>query len=160
MTRTRRRELAGLAGFLLLSLAVSALGGLATATSVATWYPTLAKPPFNPPDWIFAPVWTTLYILIAIAGWRIWRLPPAAPRARALLAFGVQLALNLLWSFLFFGLQAIGLALAEILCLLAAVAVTTLLFWRLDRPAGMLFLPYLLWVAFATLLNASLWALN
>jgi len=160
MTRTRRRDLAGLAGFLLLSLVVSALGGLATATSVGTWYPTLAKPPFNPPDCAFAPVWTVLYGLIAIAGWRIWRLPPAPPRTRALAAFGVQLALNLLWSFLFFGLRAIGVALAEILCLLGAIAVTALLFWRLDRPAGALFLPYLLWVAFATALNASLWVLN
>lgn len=160
MTRTRREELTGLVVFLVLCLAVSGLGGLATSTSVGTWYQTLTKPPFNPPDWIFAPVWTSLYVLMAISGWRIWRLPASRARKRALVAFGVQLILNLAWSFLFFGLRNIGLGLVAITFLLAAIVVTTSLFWRLDRSAGMLFLPYLAWVSFATLLNASLWLLN
>lgn len=160
MTRTRRRDLAGLAGFLLLSLAVSALGGLATATSVATWYPTLAKPPFNPPDWIFAPVWTTLYVLMAFAAWRIWRMPASKRRSQALVAYLIQLALNVVWSVLFFSCQAIGMALAEIIVLLAATIVTLVLFWRLNRLAGVLLLPYPVWVAFATVLNVSLWMLN
>ncbi|MDH3669203.1 MAG: tryptophan-rich sensory protein [Paracoccaceae bacterium] len=160
MNRTRRQEIAGFAGFLLLCLAVSALGGLATSSSVGTWYPTLAKPSFNPPDWVFAPVWTTLYIVMAIAGWRVWRTPNAQLRTHALSVFYVQLALNLLWSILFFGLQAIGLALAEIIVLLVAIIITMVLSWRVDRLAGMLFLPYTLWVAFASLLNAAIFALN
>lgn len=160
MDQAKRRELIALAGFVVLCGALSALGGLATSTSVGTWYQTLAKPPFNPPDWIFAPVWTTLYILIAISGWRIWRLPASIARTRALVAFGVQLLLNLTWSFLFFGLRDIVLGLAEIILLLLAIVVTDALFWRLDRPAGALFLPYVAWVFFATILNASLWLLN
>lgn len=160
MNRTRRQEFAGLAGFVLLCLAVSALGGLATSSSVGTWYQTLAKPSFNPPDWVFAPVWTTLYIFMAIAGWRVWRTPDSRVRTLALRAFFVQLVLNFVWSVLFFGLQAIGLALVEIIALLVAIVVTTVLFWRIDRPAGILFLPYIMWVAFASLLNSALWVLN
>ena len=160
MARSKRQELAALGGFILLCLAVSGLGGLATSTSVGTWYQTLAKPPFNPPDWIFAPVWTSLYILMAISGWRIWRLPRSLARKHALVAFGIQLTLNLLWSFLFFGMRNIGLGLSEIVLLLGSIIVTTSLFWRLDRPAGVLFLPYVAWVSFATVLNASLWLLN
>ncbi len=156
----RRAQLRALAGFLLLSLAVSALGGLATSTSVGSWYQTLAKPAFSPPDRVFGPVWTLLYVLMAIAGWRVWRLPASGLRRLALCAYAVQMALNLLWSFLFFGARAIGPALAEIVLLLAAIAVTTRLFWQLDRPAGLMFLPYLLWVGFATVLNAALWWLN
>ena len=160
MNRTRRQEITGLAGFVLLCLAVSALGGLATSSSVGTWYQTLAKPSFNPPDWVFAPVWTTLYIFMAISGWRVWRTPNSQLRTHALRVFYVQLVLNLLWSFLFFGMQEIGLALVEIIALLAAIVVTMVLFSRIDRPAGMLFLPYSIWVAFASLLNSALWVLN
>ena len=96
---------------------------------------------------------------MAIAGWRIWRVRSKAGR-RALAVFAVQLGLNLAWSFLFFGLQQIGLALVEVTLLLLAILATMVLFWRIDRLAGVLFLPYLLWVAYATLLNASLWWLN
>ncbi len=155
-----RRDLAALAGFVLLCLAVAGLGGLATSSSVDTWYPTLVKPRFNPPDWIFGPVWTVLYLLMAIAAWRVWRLPPSRPRSVALAAFGLQLALNLGWSVLFFGLQSPGAALVEIVLLLGAIAWTTRLFLRQDRVAGFLFVPYLLWVAFASVLNASIWLLN
>ena len=160
MGRTKRQELFALAGFVVVCLVVSGLGGLATSTSVGNWYQTLEKPPFNPPDWIFAPVWTTLYVLMAVAGWRVWRLPSSLGRKLALVAFGSQLALNLLWSFLFFGLRNIGLGLIEILILLGSIMVTTVVFWRLDRPAGALFLSYVAWVAFAATLNASLWLLN
>jgi len=160
MNAARKNDVAGLVGFLLLGLAVSTLGGLATSTSVGTWYRALEKPPFNPPDWVFAPVWTTLYVLMAVAAWRIWRLPTSKRRSQALLAYCVQLALNFLWSMLFFGLQAIGMALAEVVFLLSAIIVTLVLFWQLDRVAGMLLLPYPVWVAFATVLNVSLWVLN
>jgi len=150
----------GLIVFLALSLMVSVIGGLVTAGSVTTWYPTLQKLPFNPPNWIFGPVWTALYILMAIAGWRVWRLSQQSVFAPPLALYGLQLALNLLWSILFFGLHAIGWALADIVALLTAIAVTTIMFLRLDRIAGALFLPYMAWVAFAGVLNASIWWLN
>ncbi|NIM27423.1 MAG: tryptophan-rich sensory protein [Gammaproteobacteria bacterium] len=153
-------EIAGLIVFIVICLGVSALGGLVTATSVGGWYQGLEKPPFNPPDWVFAPVWTTLYVLMAIAAWRVWRRAGFERGAGALAVFAVQLALNLAWSFVFFGLQRIDLALVEIVILLVAIIATAAMFWRIDRLAGMLLVPYALWVAFATALNASLWQLN
>ncbi len=140
--------------------AVSALGGLITAASVGSWYQTLAKPPFNPPDWLFAPVWTALYLMMAIAGWRVWRRLGWRAGRKLLFVYGIQLVLNLGWSAVFFGLRMPGPALVVIGLLLAAIAVTARLFWATDRPAGILFLPYLAWVGFATLLNASIWLLN
>ena len=154
------RDVLALVVFLALCLGVSGLGGAITATSVGTWYQTLEKPPFNPPDWVFAPVWTTLYVLMAIAAWRVWRRRGAEGRRTALSVFALQLGLNLAWSFLFFGLRRIDLALLEVTVLLAAIATTAVLFWRIDRWAGALFVPYLLWVAYATALNASLLLLN
>jgi tryptophan-rich sensory protein len=154
------RDLLGLFAFILLCLAVSGIGGAITATSVDTWYQALQKPPFNPPDWVFAPVWTTLYILMGIAAWRVWRLPSFEATGKALAAFVVQLGLNLAWSFLFFGLQRIDLALVEIVILLCAIITNTIMFWRIDRLAGLLFVPYAAWVTYATVLNASLLLLN
>ena len=154
------RDWLALALFVVLCLGVSGIGGAVTATSVGGWYQTLEKPAFNPPDWLFAPVWTVLYLMMAVAAWRVWRAPASPARRAALLAFAVQLALNLAWSFLFFGWRWIGGALVEIVVLLAAIAVTTGLFRRVDRAAGLLFVPYLLWVAYATALNAALWLLN
>jgi len=155
-----RRNILGLAVFVILCLAVSAIGGAITVTSVDTWYQALHKPPFNPPDWVFAPVWTTLYILMAIAGWRVWCHTQSEARRRALTVFVVQLGLNLGWSFLFFGLQRTGMALLEIVVLLLVIIANTVLFWRIDRLAGALFAPYVLWVAYASVLNMSLWLLN
>jgi tryptophan-rich sensory protein len=155
-----RCDLLGLAGFVLVCFTVSAFGGWVTAGSVATWYPTLAKPAFNPPDWVFAPVWSVLYLMIAIAGWRMWRRRGLGGARRALIAYALQLALNLAWSLIFFGGRMIGAALAEIVVLLAAIFVTAGLFWRIDRVAAMLLLPYASWAAFAALLNAALWRLN
>jgi translocator protein len=160
MARSAAADYAALAGFILLCAAISGLGGWATAGSVSTWYPTLAKPSFNPPSWVFAPVWSTLYLMIALAGWRAWRRPAGVERRLALTAYGVQLGLNLSWSFVFFGARLIGPALAVIAALLAAILVNARLFWRLDRAAGALLIPYAAWVAFATLLNAALWRLN
>jgi tryptophan-rich sensory protein len=156
----RRRDVIGLVVFLVLCLAVSGIGGAVTATSVSTWYQVLQKPPFNPPDWVFAPVWTALYVMMAIAGWRVWRCGRSEAGRLALAVFAVQLGLNLIWSFLFFGLREIGPALVEIVVLLLAIIANTVLFWRIDRLAGMLFVPYALWVTYATALNASLWLLN
>lgn len=155
-----RRDTAGFVAFLALCLAVSAAGGAVTATSVGTWYQTLAKPAFNPPDWMFAPVWTALFFMMAIAGWRVWRRDGLRKAQWALTLFGLQLALNLGWSIVFFGLRSVGAALAEIVVLLLAIVATTVVFWQRDRIAGMLFMPYAAWVAFAVVLNAALWRLN
>jgi len=163
MTRGRLREALGLAGFLALCFAVAGAGGAITATSVGDWYQALAKPAFNPPDWVFGPVWTLLYALIAVAGWRVWRVrgwTRNGALSAELLAWSVQLGLNLCWSFVFFGARLIGAALIEIVVLLAAIAVTARLFQRVDRVAAWLLAPYAVWVAFATLLNAALWRLN
>jgi len=158
--RPWKRDLLGLLGFVAVCLAVSGLGGAVTATSVGTWYAALAKPWFTPPDAVFAPVWTALFLLMAVAGWRVWRRPDGRRRVVALNWFGIQLVLNLLWSVIFFGLRAPGWALAEIVLLIAAIVATIRVFWGLDRWAGAALFPYLLWVAFAAVLNASLWWLN
>ncbi|MGI9463996.1 MAG: TspO/MBR family protein [Aestuariivirgaceae bacterium] len=153
-------DVAGLLVFIVICLAVSGLGGAVTAQSVGTWYPTLIKPSFNPPNWIFGPVWAMLYLLMAIAGWRVWRASAGKPARWALAFFAGQLVLNLAWSFVFFGLRRIDLAFGEIALLLVVIIVTSVLFWRIDRWAGMLFVPYVLWVGFAAVLNGSLWYLN
>ena len=152
-------KITGLMLSLALAFGVAAIGGWVTAGSVSTWYPGLAKPSLNPPDWIFGPVWTALYALMAVAAWRVWW-SLGTLRHRALAFYGVQLALNLLWSILFFGAHRIGWALIEIAILLAAIAATTIAFWRIDRLAGLSFTPYVAWVAFAGMLNAAIWRLN
>ena len=163
MTRGRLRDALGLAGFLALCFAVAAASGAITATSVGSWYQALEKPVFNPPDRLFGPVWTVLYAMIALAGWRVWRLRGWTRNGAlepALLAWAVQLVLNLCWSFVFFGARMISAALVEIVVLLAAIVATLSLFRRVDRVAAWLLVPYAAWVAFATLLNAALWWLN
>lgn len=157
---SRTRDTFALLGFVALCLAVAAIGGAVTATSVGTWYAGLAKPSFNPPNWLFGPVWTALYLMMAFAAWRVWRAKGIAGARAALAAWALQLALNLAWSFLFFGGRMIGAALAEIVLLLLTILATALLFWRIDRLAGVLLAPYAAWVGFATLLNAALWRLN
>lgn len=148
-----------LAVFLLLVAAVSALGGAVTATSVGGWYQTLTKPGFNPPDWVFAPVWSTLFVLMAVAAALVWR-RGSARRRPAMAWFAVQLGLNLAWSCVFFGLQAPGAALIVLLLLWLAIAGTLWRFWREDRLAGLLLVPYLAWVTYAGGLNFMIWRLN
>lgn len=121
------------------------------------WYAGLAKPTFNPPNWIFAPVWTVLYVLIAIAGWRTWR---RNARGGAMFLWWTQLALNFLWSPVFFGAQRPGVALAIILTLLVIIVLFIVVSWRRDRLTALLFAPYAAWVAFASLLNTSIYQLN
>ena len=149
-----------LATFVAVCLAIAALAGAATAKSVGSWYQPLEKPQFTPPDWLFAPVWTVLYIAIAVAGWRVWMARGRAGARGAMTAYSAQLALNLAWSFVFFGYHMIGVAFAEFLVLLAAIGVNAVLFWRIDRMAGWLLAPYAAWVAFASVLNLALWQLN
>jgi tryptophan-rich sensory protein len=144
---------------LVLFLVLVAGGGLLIGwfTAPGEWYAHLQKPAFNPPNWIFAPVWTVLYVLIAIAGWRAWqREAPALP----MMLWWVQLALNFLWSPTFFAAHRIGLALAIVLLLLAVILAFIAASWRLDRVAALLFAPYAVWVAFASVLNASILMLN
>lgn len=142
-------------------LVVGGLSGFATSRGVAEWYPTLVKPAFTPPSWLFGPVWTLLYIAMGVAAFLVWRCGLATPGvAAALIAFAVQLALNGLWSLLFFGARAPGVAFIEIIALWLAIVVTVALFWRLSTTAGALLLPYLAWVSFAAVLNGSIWALN
>jgi tryptophan-rich sensory protein len=144
--------------FIVITLAVGGLGSLATTPEIPTWYAGLHKPPFNPPNWVFGPVWTTLYIFMAVAAWRVWRKIGLWTAEIAL--FAAQLALNLAWSYIFFAAHAVGPALAELAVLDGLVLWTAVRFGRVDRPAGWLFAPYLAWVGFATLLNAAIWWLN
>jgi benzodiazapine receptor len=138
-------------------LVVGALGTIWTAPAIGGWYRTLEKPPWNPPDWIFGPVWTALYALMGIALLQVWRLDRNRPEVRLALAlFGVQLLLNLGWSWVFFERRRTDLALLEILALLLAIGATVASFGRLRRGAALLLLPYLAWTAFATLLNADI----
>jgi tryptophan-rich sensory protein len=146
---------ASLAVFLVVVLGGGLLIGYATAPGA--WYAALSKPAFNPPNWIFAPVWSLLYVLIAVAGWRIWRVAGSGA-ARTL--WIVQLALNFLWSPVFFGARMPKAALAAILLLLATILGFVVAAWTRDRSAAWLFVPYAAWVAFAALLNLSVVWLN
>ena len=158
-SRTRDIGLAALA--LGAVAATSLLGQFATYPNIATWYAGLAKPPFNPPNWIFAPVWTTLYVLMAFALWRILRVPSDRQgRRAALAAFFGQLVLNAAWSWMFFGANSTLLGLINIVPQLALIVATIVLFHRLDWIAAWCLMPLACWVAYATLLNASLWWLN
>ena len=137
------------------------IGSILTRSSVSTWYPTLIKPHFTPPDWLFAPVWITLYILIGIAAFLVWRRGfHHQVTKRALALFGVQLILNVLWSFFFFGLKSPLAGLIEIAILGIAIILTIRSFLQVSRTAGLLLIPYFLWVTFATGLNLSIWYLN
>ena len=145
--------------FYLACFLAAGLGSLFTMVSVGSWYAGLAKPSWNPPGWVFGPVWTVLYAMMAVAGWLVWRKGQPASW-HALRWFAVQLVLNVGWSAIFFGLQMPGLAFAEILGLWLAIAATLMTSWRVSRAAGILLAPYLLWVSFAAVLNFAIWRLN
>lgn len=149
-----------LLGFILASFAAAAIGGAATAEHVRTWYPTLAKPAWTPPGWVFGPAWTLLYALMSVAAWRVWLIRKKPGARRALTLHFAQLVLNALWSVLFFGLKQPGLALVEIVVLWLLLLTIWRAFWRLDAAAGVLWTPYVAWVGFATALNGSIWWLN
>lgn len=139
-----------LGAFLLLVLAAAATGALFRP---GEWYARLSKPDWTPPNWLFAPAWTFLYILIAIAGWLVWRIDPQHP---ALLAWAIQLLANAAWSWLFFGRHRIDLAFADIVVMWLAIAAFMFLSWPVSQAATLLFAPYLLWVAYAGALNWSI----
>ena len=146
--------------FLFLCYGAAVLGSLWTASSVGTWYAELRKPSFNPPNWIFAPVWSALYFLMATSGWLVWRKAGWTGARFALTLFAGQLTLNVAWSGLFFALRRPGMALIEIVFLLGAIVATAVAFRPVSGLAFWLMVPYALWVAFAALLNFKIWGLN
>lgn len=150
----------GLIVLLILCFAVAGVGGLVTTPNIPNWYADLAKPSWTPPDWVFGPVWSILYFSMAIAAWLVWRQAGLASSAVPMALFGVQLLLNGLWSWLFFGLHSPRAAAIDVVLLWIAIAATTVAFWRQSTVAGMLFVPYLAWVSFASVLNLAIWQLN
>ena len=162
MSTERSRSLSRLALAVALPCVALVLGNLATMPNIPTWYTNLNKPWFTPPGAVFGPVWTLLYASMAWAFWRVLRLKPehSPQRRQAIVAFCVQMALNAGWSWAFFAARSPGLGLCVIGALMVAITVTILLFWRLDKPAGLILIPYWLWVAFASVLNAAIWRLN
>jgi benzodiazapine receptor len=154
------RAVVGLIVAVVAVFAAAAVGGAATSSSVGTWYAALQKPSFNPPSWVFGPVWTVLYAMMAVAVWLIWLKRGFADAQLPLAFFGLQLALNMAWSILFFGMRNPGLAFADIVLLWLAIVATLVAFWRISPAPGILLLPYLAWVSFASVLNYSLWTLN
>ncbi|MDP8254395.1 MAG: TspO/MBR family protein [Candidatus Alcyoniella australis] len=155
------RETAKLLGLILICQATGVLGALFTVPSIPTWYAGLNKPWFNPPNWLFGPVWTTLYLLMAIAAYLVWRQGIERPTVRrALKLFAIQLGLNAIWSPMFFGLHDVFLGLVVILLLLGLLAWTHSAFKKVSPMAAALLVPYVLWVGFASLLNSALYLLN
>ncbi len=153
-------QILGLILFLLISAAVAVLGSLITDLSVQSWYPLLKKPLWTPPGATIGMIWGVLYLIIAIAGWLIWLKPSTSEDYTPLVAYAVQMVLNLLWSVLFFGFRSPGLALIEIGFLWVAILVNIVLFWRVTPIAGALLIPYIGWVSFAAYLNAVIWNMN
>ncbi len=158
--KDRFTDIASFFGFTALCLLISAIGGAVTLTSVNTWYQELIKPSFTPPDWVFSPVWIILYFLMGISVWLVWRETGQKSKKLPIFVFGVQLGLNLAWSFIFFGARSIGWALIEISFLWVAIAINIFLFWRINNLACWLLVPYILWVTFAVILNISIFELN
>lgn len=154
------KDAIALVASLVVCLAAADLGAWFTFQSLATWYAELKKPAFQPPGWVFAPVWTALYVAMAVAAWLVWRQRNRTPALYPLLLFATQLSLNVAWSYSFFYLRRPELALADIILLWLAIAATMSAFWNSSRVAGWLLLPYLLWVSFAAVLNYSIWTLN
>ncbi|MES2456780.1 MAG: TspO/MBR family protein [Bacteroidota bacterium] len=146
---------------LAITLGIGAAGSFFTLHSVDTWYRSIAKPSFNPPDSVFGPVWTSLYILIGISAYLVWQKRAHIQQLpRTIAIYFIQLVLNLMWSFIFFYAHQIGVALVEILFLLVAAIVNAYVFYKIDKTAGLLFIPYILWVSFATFLTYSIFRLN
>ena len=146
--------------FVTLCFSAAGIGGAITSSSVGTWYQTLLKPRWTPPDWVFGPVWTALYFMMAISAWLLWRRSDWVANRAALGWFGIQLTLNVCWSALFFGMLSPGLAVFEVVLLWISIAVTAVLFGRRSVAAGILLVPYLLWTSFAAVLNFAIWRMN
>lgn len=156
---TKRSNILGLVGWLVVCFAASAVGAVASVQA-QSFYGELTQPAWAPPPWVFGPVWTVLYAFMAIAAWQVWRSGGFGANRRALSYFFAQLALNALWSWLFFAWRLGGPAFADIVVLWVLILLTIVAFWRVRPLAGALLVPYLLWVSFAAALNYALWQLN
>jgi benzodiazapine receptor len=155
------KDISKLAISIVACLAAGAIGSIFTRDAIPSWYTTLTKPSFNPPNWVFGPVWTFLYVLMGIAAFLVWRKGTGNTKIRiALIVFLVQLVLNAFWSVAFFGLESPLYGLIVISILWVAILATVVLFFRISRVASILMWPYLLWVSFATVLNSSIFLLN
>lgn len=141
-------------------LLVGGIGGFATASSITTWYAEINKPSFNPPNYLFGPVWTSLYILMGISIYMILQSPKTELRKKAIAIFCIQLFLNFCWSFIFFKFQLLGLAFIEIILMWASILTMIIVFFEINKKAALIQIPYLLWVSFASVLNGSIWFLN
>jgi len=157
---TQVKSWLALVGFIAVCFAAAGLGSMATRGAVDTWYRTIEKPSWNPPAWVFGPVWTALYLMMAVAAWLVWRKLGLDGGRLPLALFAVQLALNAAWSLIFFGLKNPGAAFAELVVLWCAIVATTVVFFRAAPAAGWLFVPYLAWSTFAAVLNYTIWRLN
>jgi tryptophan-rich sensory protein len=156
---TRQKQIAGLVAWLLVSFVAAAIGG-AASIQASPFYSQLARPDWAPPSSVFGPVWSVLYVAMGIAAWLVWRVGGFRAAKSAMTLFLLQLALNALWSWLFFGWHRGAWAFADILVLAMAIVATVIAFWRITPAAGALLVPYLLWVSFASVLNYSVWQLN
>jgi len=145
---------------LVIPQAAGFIGSIATLSNMEPWYGNIAKPAFNPPNWVFAPVWTLLFLCMGIALYLVWQHGKGEYQRLALTLFGIQLGLNIAWSFLFFGAHQIGYAFVEIQALWLVILATTIAFWKVRPAAGALMFAYLLWVSFAVFLNGVIWHLN
>jgi benzodiazapine receptor len=154
------KNLLGLFVALALCFFAAGIGAFAASRGLNEWYPALRKPSWNPPSWVFGFIWSSLYTMMAVASWLVWRRRATAPVATPLSVFAVQLLLNAAWPMLFFSLRSPGLGFLEIILLWLVVATTVGMFWRVSNAAGMVMVPYLLWITFAMALNGSIWSLN
>ena len=157
---TSRTRWIGLLVFIVICVGAGGLGAIATTPEIEGWYKTITKPSWNPPGWIFGPVWTTLYIMMAIAAWLVWKQAGFKAAQLPLISFAVQLLLNVCWSWIFFGMHQPGWAFVEIIFLWLAILTTIILFFKKSVAAGGLMVPYLAWVSFASVLNFTIWRLN
>jgi tryptophan-rich sensory protein len=155
-----RQSWVSLVPFVVVCFAAAGIGSLFTARSVNTWYPQLRRPEWTPANWIFGPVWTTLYLLMGISAWLVWRSTTWSAGWFPLTLFAIQLVLNSLWSVIFFGLRQVGAAFAEVLLLWMMVVATTLAFLPISILAAWLLIPYLGWILFASYLNFRIWQMN
>lgn len=160
MRASAKRDLVASLAALLPVTTTSILGQIATYPNLTPWYASLEKPPFNPPNWVFAPVWISLYLLMAFAFWKILRLPPSSQRRNVVFVFMLMLVLNAAWSWMFFAAHSPALGLVNIVLQLALIVSVIPAFYRLDRMAAWCLVPLAAWVAFALLLNFSIWRLN
>lgn len=160
MTPSQPKRIASLIVLLLICYGAAGVGGALTARSVDDWYQQLNRPAWTPPDAVFSPVWTLLYTMMGVAAWLVWKRRPQRRVAVPMTLFGIQLALNVAWSGLFFAMQRPGLAAIEIVILWAAIVAAIVSFFRYSKPAGWLMVPYVLWVTYAASLNIALWQMN